>query len=49
MIEIRAQPGPQHQFLESTADICFYGGAAAANCNVKLVQSSSINAFLAEI
>ena len=28
MIEIRPQPGPQEQFLSSSADIAFYGGAA---------------------
>ena len=27
-IEIRPQPGPQEQFLSSSADIVFYGGAA---------------------
>ncbi|WP_305065021.1 hypothetical protein [Methanococcoides sp.] len=30
MIEIRAQPGPQHQFLESTADIVLYGGTTGS-------------------
>src|SRR6266496_2782010 len=27
-IEIRPQPGPQEQFLSTTADIALYGGAA---------------------
>ena len=33
MIEIRPQPGPQHQFLESTADLVFYGRQLAAPLN----------------
>lgn len=28
IIEIRPQPGPQEEFLENSADVIFYGGAA---------------------
>ncbi|WP_440952045.1 phage terminase large subunit [Methanococcoides sp. FTZ1] len=38
MMEIKPQPGPQYQFLESTADICFYGGAAGGGKTYALLM-----------
>src|SRR5439155_111492 len=34
---ISAQPGPQTEFLRSTADICIYGGAAGGGKTVGLI------------
>lgn len=36
-IEIKAQPGPQEQFLSSSADVVFYGGAAGGGKSYSLL------------